>query len=86
MLTPCNDIHMWFMRIAIDVVFVRPLAPSATGGAAGGATHEVCSTREDLRPWRPLPVRDGRARETLELPAGTVRRCGISAGDQLCIS
>jgi uncharacterized membrane protein (UPF0127 family) len=81
LLSPCNDIHMWFMRIPIDVVFVRPLA-----GDPEGATHEVCSVREDLPPWRPLPVRDGRARETLELPAGTIRRCGIAAGDRLCIS
>ena len=76
----CNDIHMWFMSIPIDVVFLKP------GASGDGRLHEVCSTREELRPWRALPVRDGSARDTLELPAGTVRKHKIAAGDILCIA
>jgi hypothetical protein len=85
LLSPCNDIHMWFMSMPIDVVFVRP-QKGTEEGAESGATHVVCSTREGLRPWKLLPVRDGKARETLELPVGTIQRCEITAGDKLCIS
>ena len=72
----CNDIHMWFMRIPIDVVFVRK----------DGANWKVTSVHESVRPWKLLPLRDGRASETLELPTGTIRRCAINDGDELCIS
>lgn len=78
----CNDIHMWFMRIPIDVVFIR----RARADAAGKTVWQVSSTREHLKPWRLLPVHDFKASETLELPSGTVSRLGISEGDQLCIS
>lgn len=80
LIAPCNDIHMWFMSIPIDVVFVRRLEGEAP------ATHVVCSVREGLKPWRALPVRDGEATETLELPVGTIRRCALAPGDKLCIS
>ncbi len=73
LLRPCNDIHMWFMRIPIDVVFLSQ-------------TLEITSVRENLRPWRILPVRDWRAVQTLELPVGTIQRCKLREGDQLCIS
>ena len=69
----CNDVHMWFMRIPIDVVFLRNKDERKI----------VTSVREELRPWRPLPVHDFQAEEALELPAGTVRRCGIAKGDEL---
>jgi uncharacterized membrane protein (UPF0127 family) len=78
----CNDIHMWFMSIPIDVVFLEP----AREGASGERVFRVSSLRRAIRPWKPLPVRDGRASETLELPSGTVERCGIAMGDELCIS
>ena len=86
----CNDIHMWFMRIPIDVVFLTKeeskIREQVPGGPGGPSIFKVASIRSRLRPWRPLPVRDGRASETLELPAGTVERCAIQVGDQLCIS
>jgi uncharacterized protein len=77
----CNDIHMWFMSIPIDVVFLRERRL-----ADGSVSWQVTSAHEDVRPWKPLPLRDGEASETLELPAGTIRRCGIAAGDEVCIS
>jgi uncharacterized membrane protein (UPF0127 family) len=86
LLSPCNDIHMWMMSMPIDVVFVRAVSETEKAGAEATATHVVCSTHENLKPWKPLPVRDKRARETLELPVGTIRRCEIIAGDKLCIS
>jgi uncharacterized membrane protein (UPF0127 family) len=80
LLSPCNDIHMWFMSIPIDVVFVR------RESGPQGSTHRVTSVHEGLKPWKLLPVRDGRAQETIELPAGTIARHSIAAGDALCIS
>lgn len=77
----CNDIHMWFMSIPIDVVFVRALRVEN-----GATVYGVSSAHENVRPWKPLPLRDGKASETIELAAGTVRRFGIQAGDELCIS
>lgn len=77
----CNDIHMWFMSMPIDVVFVR-----VSRSQDGTTVYRVSSAHENVRPWKPLPLRDGKASDTLELAAGTVRRLGISAGDELCIS
>lgn len=77
----CNDIHMWFMSFPIDVVFLSP------GELRNGATYyRVSSVREGIRPWSILPFRDGRATEVLELPVGTLRRCDLKPGDELCIS
>lgn len=73
----CNNVHMWFMRIPVDVVFVRAL---------DGRHYQVTSCRPNVRPWKLLPLMDAKARHTLELPVGTVARCSIEPGDTLCIS
>jgi uncharacterized membrane protein (UPF0127 family) len=95
LLNPCNDIHMWMMSIPIDVVFIEKIANEEI---RTGKIHEisnelpaspnfrVTSVRENLRPWKLLPTRDFRASQTLELPVGTIRRCEIQPGDELCIS
>jgi uncharacterized protein len=68
LLSPVSSIHTFFMRFAIDVVFLdRDLT--------------VLSTREPLRPWRMASCR--RARSVLELPAGSCRRWAIRPGDRL---
>ena len=72
----CNNIHMWFMRITIDVVFVRSVE----------GKWLVSSVFASVRPWRFFPVLDLRASETLELPAGTIGRHAIAPGDEICIS
>lgn len=77
----CNDIHMWFMSIPLDVVFLRK-----SKREDGTATYSVSSLHESVPPWKLLPLRDGKASETLELTVGTIRRCGISPGDELCLS
>jgi uncharacterized membrane protein (UPF0127 family) len=84
-LRPCNDIHMWFMRFPIDVVFVRSELPEGSLPASE-IRLKVTSVHPDVRPWRVLPLRDGKARETLELPAGTVNRLGLQPGDELLCS
>lgn len=77
----CNDIVMWFMSIPIDVIFIRSERDSQ-----GKLVGRVTGMREGLRPWRLLPVHDWNATDTLELPVGTIKRLGVQAGDELCIS
>ena len=60
---------MWFMRFAIDAVFVD----------RAGTVVRVAA---DLPPWRLAIVARG-ARDVLELPAGAAARAGTQAGDVL---
>lgn len=60
---------MWFMRFAIDAVFVD---------RAG----RVVRVAERLAPWRTAVFARGAA-EVVELPAGTAGRTGTQAGDEL---
>jgi uncharacterized membrane protein (UPF0127 family) len=83
-LRPCNDIHMWFMKFPIDVAFVESPRPT---DSPEKSFLRVRSAYAQVRPWRFLPLRDGSASETLELPAGTLARLGIEPGDDLiCLS
>jgi uncharacterized membrane protein (UPF0127 family) len=68
-ITPCNGIHMFLMRFAIDAVFLdRRLR-----------VVRVCA---GLRPWRVVPL-VLRAHSVLELPAGTVGDLGLERGEPL---
>ncbi|HEX6584301.1 MAG TPA: DUF192 domain-containing protein [Thermoleophilaceae bacterium] len=71
LIRPAPAIHTWFMRFAIDAVFLdRDLS--------------VLSIRRELRPWRMAGQRGARA--VLELPAGEAERRGIKPGDRLEVS
>lgn len=74
---------MWFMSIPIDVVFLRAEVSEESGGNKVGR-KVVTSVHSQVRPWKLLPLSDGGAQETLELPAGSIVRLGIAPGDQLC--
>ncbi|MBJ7593441.1 MAG: DUF192 domain-containing protein [Candidatus Dormibacteraeota bacterium] len=63
---PCNSIHMFFMRFALDVVFVD-------------GDGRVVRVLDSIRPWRPSSLVRG-AKAAIELPAGTAARSGIAAG------
>lgn len=66
---PCNSIHTFFMKIAIDAVFLdRDLN-----------VVDVCHA---MAPWRMSRVYFG-ARSVLELPAGTAAAAQTTAGDAL---
>ena len=68
LIKPCGSVHMFFMRFAIDVVFLdRELS--------------VVGVVPELRPWR-MAGRRG-AKVTLELAAGEAARRGIAPGMQL---
>jgi uncharacterized membrane protein (UPF0127 family) len=60
---------MWFMRFAIDAVFVD---------RAG----KVVRVAPDLPPWRFAVAARG-ARDVIELPAGAAARAATQAGDEL---
>ena len=68
-LKPCRQVHTWFMRYPIDVVFLD-------------AELKVVAVQRRMRPWRVSPL-FMRARSALELAAG--RAEGVEAGDRLKI-
>ena len=72
LITPCNSVHMCFMRFAIDVVY---LVPEADG-------YRVAKVVEHLRPWFGLSA-CCRAKCTLELAAGVASSYGIATGNFL---
>ncbi len=65
------SIHMFFMRFAIDAVFVD-------------GSGRVVRVVEQLRPWRIVAWARG-ARDCLELPSGSVAPTGTVVGDQLVL-
>jgi uncharacterized protein len=71
LLRPASSVHMFFMRFAIDVVWLdRDL--------------RVLDVRPNLRPWRMAGRRGARA--ALEVAAGECERVGLSAGDRLALA
>jgi hypothetical protein len=69
---PCRSIHTLFMRFSIDAAYV-----SSDG--------TVVKTSARLRPFR-LSMGGRRAHSVLELPAGSLERAGLKAGDRLSFS
>jgi uncharacterized protein len=69
---PLMWMHMFFMRFAIDIVFLDK---------AG----RVLRINPDLKPWRVSSMVFG-ARRALELEAGAAARSGTAIGDQLEIT
>lgn len=79
LITRCPSVHGLFMRYAIDVVYLA----SASSGARQGAAHYIVTRTARLKPWR---VSFGRgSAHALELPAGSIQRLQIQAGDELVV-
>jgi uncharacterized membrane protein (UPF0127 family) len=68
LLRPAPSIHTFFMRFAIDAVFLD-------------SDLVVLKVARDLRPWRMAGCR--KAKAVLELPAGETVRRPIDPGDRL---
>ncbi len=66
---PCNSVHTFFMKFAIDVLFLD-------------RDHRVVRVVADIPPRRMTRVH-WRAVSCVELRAGTAQRSGTVAGDQL---
>jgi uncharacterized membrane protein (UPF0127 family) len=63
---PCNSIHMFFMRFALDVVFID-------------GDGRVVRVLDSIRPWRASSLVRG-AKAAIELPAGTAGRAALAPG------
>jgi uncharacterized membrane protein (UPF0127 family) len=70
LIAPCNAIHTWFMRFAIDVAFVAP-------------DGRVVQVRAALPSWRIAWAL--RAYAVIELPAGALADSSTLPGDLLVI-
>jgi uncharacterized membrane protein (UPF0127 family) len=71
LLIPTWSIHMFFMRFAIDAVFLD-------------RERHVLRIVENLRPWRTASCRG--AKEVVELAAGEASRRGLAKGDRLMLN
>jgi len=72
-----NGIHMFFMRFAIDAVFLGRRGPDGA--------RPIVGLRPGLRPWTGLVPLVRGADGVLELPAGTIRSSGSELGDLVSI-
>ncbi|MDQ6771482.1 MAG: DUF192 domain-containing protein [Candidatus Dormibacteraeota bacterium] len=70
-IAPCNGIHMFFMRFALDLIFLD-------------RAQRVVRVYSQLRPWRVVPLVRG-AHSVVELPAGATEGADLSRGRQLAI-
>jgi len=68
-IAPCNSIHMFFMKFAIDVAFLD-------------RERKVVRAIHTIKPWRATRIYFD-AFSALELPAGTLQLTGTEEGDLL---
>lgn len=64
---PCSSIHTFFMKFAIDVLFVNKKG-------------QIIALYENVKPWRILPIHFTSS-YVIELPAGTILDKNIDKGD-----
>lgn len=64
---PCCSIHTFFMKFAIDVLFI-------------GATGEIMELYENVEPWRILPIHL-KSHYVIEICAGQIRAKSIKKED-----
>lgn len=69
-ITPCNSIHMCFMRYAIDAVFVD-------------ASNKVVAIYENLKPWIGLTKIYSNVVSVIELPSGLIQKLDLQIDDTL---
>ena len=72
----CNSIHMWMMKMPIDVIFLKKQSEG----------YQIMALYPQLKPWKVLPVGCRKADDTLELPSGTIERLNLRKGEVLCIA
>ncbi len=71
-ISPCNSIHMFFMRYPLDIIFLD-------------ASGKVVFMYRGIKPWRMGRVVRG-AKMAIELPEGTIGASGTQIGDGLAIA
>ncbi len=70
LLTPCNSIHMCFMRFALDIVYLDD-------------DGHIIRIVPHLRPWLGLSL-CRKAVAVVELPTGKAAELGLTTGCRLC--
>ncbi|QCB47255.1 DUF192 domain-containing protein [Hydrogenophaga sp. PAMC20947] len=68
LIRPCNSVHMFGMRYAIDVVFLD-------------ASNEVVKLVPNLKPWQMAACL--KSKSVLELPTKSIVRLGMLVGNQV---
>lgn len=68
---PCCSIHTFFMKFAIDVLFV-------------GANGQIVALHENVTPWRILPIHL-KSKYVIELASGQIALKNICLGDIISI-
>lgn len=95
LLLRCPSVHGFFMRCAIDVVYLHSKSNPARRNV--GVVRFQVTHIAQLKPWRisfgrrwrpeaQAPMRVLRSQHALELPAGSVAALGIARGDWLEVS
>lgn len=73
LIDPCSSIHMFFMRIPLDVLYVS-------------RDNKVVRVQRSIKPWRVGPMVTRGAQYVIELPVGAIDQSGTDVGDQLQIA
>ena len=68
-ISPCNSVHMFGMKFAIDVLFVKK-------------DGTVVRAIRNLKPWRATRIYFT-AKHTIELPVGAIEASATEPGDEL---
>ncbi len=71
-IVPCNSIHMFFMKIPLDVIFLDK-------------NHNVVHLIENIKPWRVSKI-VAKAHSVIELPVGTIANSRTIVGDKMDIT
>jgi uncharacterized membrane protein (UPF0127 family) len=74
-LSGTNGIHMFFMRFAIDAVFLSKARPDGN--------RDVLAAHAGVRPWIGLVPLVRGADGVIELPSGTIEASGTRRGDTI---
>ncbi len=70
LITPCNSIHMMFMRYPIDAIFID-------------ASNKIVALYENLRPWIGLTKLYSNVVSVIEIPSGLINKLGLKIDDTL---
>lgn len=66
---PCNSIHMFFMRMPLDIIFLNK-------------DRKIVYLIEDIKPWRVSKIIK-KAHSVLELPVGSIKTSESIIGDEI---
>lgn len=71
LLSPCNSVHMFFMRFSLDIVFVD-------------RDGRIVLSIKELKPWRVSPIVKT-SYYVIEMPCGSIERFNLHEGKRIVI-